>query len=190
MIQFLNMISVNDLRAGTTYEEDGQIFKVLSFEHIKMGRGSANIKVRVKNLRNGSTTEKGYTSGAMVSDITLDKKDFQFLYKDSGSAYFMDPRTFEQKTVPIKNLFGAEFLKEGETVWLQFYNDEALDLILPPKVILKVSDTDPGVKGNLASNVYKDAILSNGMSIRVPLFINIGDNIIVDTRDGSYTKRA
>ena len=102
----------------------------------------------------------------------------------------MDPRTFEQKTVPIKNLFGAEFLKEGETVWLQFYNDEALDLILPPKVILKVSDTDPGVKGNSASNVYKDAILSNGMSIRVPLFINTGDNIIVDTRDGSYTKRA
>lgn len=184
------MIFVNDLRAGATFEEDGQIFKVLNFEHIKMGRGSANIKVKVKNLRNGSTTEKGYTSGAMVSDIALDKKDLQFLYKDSGSVYFMDPRTFEQRIVPLKNLLGVEFLKEGETVTLQFYNDEGLDLILPPKVTLKVSVTDPGVKGNSASNVYKDAKLSNGMSIRVPLFINTGDSIIVDTRDGSYTKRA
>ena len=184
------MISVNDLRAGTTYEEDGNIFKVLTFEHIKMGRGSANIKVKVINLRSGSTTEKGFTNGASVNDIALDKREYQFLYKDSESAYFMDPRTFEQKTVPVKKLFGAEFLKEGETVSLQFYDDEALDLILPPKITLKVADTDPGVKGNSASNVYKDAKLENGMSVRVPLFINVNDSIVVDTRDGSYTKRA
>ena len=181
---------MNDLRAGATFEEDGQIFKVLNFEHIKMGRGSADIKVKVQNLRNGSLTEKGYTNGASVADINLDKREYQFLYKDSENIYFMDPRTFEQKTVPLKNLFGAEFLKEGETVSLQFYNDEALDLILPPKVTLKVADTDPGVKGNSASNVYKDATLENGITTRVPLFINIGDSIVVDTRDASYTKRA
>ncbi len=184
------MISVNDLRAGATFEENGDIFKVLSFEHIKMGRGSANIKVKVMNLRSGSTTEKGFTNGASVQDIALDKRDYQFLYKDSENAYFMDPRSFEQKQVPLKNLLGAEFLKEGETVSLQFYNDEALDLILPPKVTLKVADTDPGVKGNSASNVYKDAKLENGVTTRVPLFINIGDSIVVDTRDASYTKRA
>ncbi len=184
------MISVNDLRAGTTFEEDGNIFKVLSFEHIKMGRGSANIKVKVINLRSGSTTEKGFTNGASVQDITLDKRDYQFLYKDSENAYFMDPRSFEQKAVPLANLEGANFLKEGETVSLQFYNDEALDLILPPKITLKVADTDPGVKGNSASNVYKDATLENGITTRVPLFINIGDSIVVDTRDASYTKRA
>ena len=184
------MISVNDLRAGATFEDAGNIFKVLAFEHIKMGRGSANIKVKVINLRSGSTTEKGFTNGASVRDINLDKREYQFLYKDSDSAYFMDPRSFEQKTVPLKNLFGSKFLKEGESVSLQFYGDEALDLVLPPKITLKVTDTPPGVKGNSASNMYKDATLENGITTRVPLFINIGDSIVVDTRDASYTKRA
>ncbi len=184
------MISVNELRAGTAYEEDGNIYKVLSFEHIKMGRGSANIKVKVKNLRSGASTEKGYINNANVRDVNLEKKDYQFLYKDSEFAYFMDPRTYDQKNVPLKTLFGVEFLKEGETVSLQFFGDEALDLILPPKLTLKVADTTPGVKGNSASNMYKDATLENGITTRVPLFINIGDAIVVDTRDGSYTKRA
>lgn len=184
------MISVNDLRAGTSFEENNEIYKVLSFEHIKMGRGSANIKVKVKNLRSGASTEKGYTNGAMVQDINLEKKEYQFLYKDTDSAYFMDPRTFDQKIIPLKSLSGAAFLKEGETVFLEFYGDEPLDLILPPKITLKVVDTTPGVKGNSASNVYKDAVLENGMGVRVPLFIEIGDGVIIDTRDGSYTKRA
>ncbi|OGH12926.1 MAG: elongation factor P [Candidatus Levybacteria bacterium RIFCSPHIGHO2_01_FULL_40_10] len=184
------MVSVNELRAGSTFEEDENIFKVLAFEHIKMGRGSANIKVKVINLRNGSTTEKGYTNGAFVSDIMLSKREYQFLYKDGDSAYFMDPATFDQKEVPLKSLSNAIYLKEGETVSLQFFGDEALDLILPPKINLKVVDTAPGVKGNSASNVYKDATLENGITTRVPLFINNGDNIVVDTRDGSYTKRA
>ncbi|HCE31492.1 MAG: elongation factor P [Candidatus Levybacteria bacterium RIFCSPHIGHO2_02_FULL_39_36] len=184
------MISVNDLRAGITFEEGENIFKVLSFEHIKMGRGSANIKVKVKNLRSGATTEKGYTNGAFVKDIELQKKEFQFLYKEEQSAYFMDPVTFEQKQVPLKTLTGKKFLKEGEVVSLEFYQDEALDLILPPKITLKVVDTTPGVKGNSASNVYKDAQLENGMNVRVPLFVNIGEKIVVDTREGNYTKRA
>lgn len=184
------MISVNDLRSGATFEDGDNIFRVLSFEHIKMGRGSANIKVKVKNLRNGSTTEKGYTNGAFVNDIELKKKEYQYLYKDETSAYFMDPATFEQKQVPLKTLTGKEFLKEGEVISLEFYADEPIDLILPPKINLKVVDTTPGVKGNSASNVYKDAQLENGMNVRVPLFINIGDKIVVDTREGSYTKRA
>ncbi len=190
MIQFIVMISANDLRAGIAFEEDGQIFKVLNFEHIKMGRGSANIKVKVINLRSGSTTEKGFTNGASVNDIALDKREYQFLYKDAESAYFMDTASFEQKTISLKKLTGSEFLKEGEIVSLQFFGDEALDLLLPPKIILKIVDTTPGVKGNSAANVYKDAKLENGITTRVPLFINVGDSIAVDTRDGSYTKRA
>ncbi|OIP57380.1 MAG: elongation factor P [Candidatus Levybacteria bacterium CG_4_10_14_0_2_um_filter_36_16] len=184
------MISVNNLRSGVSFEEDGNIFKVVSFEHIKMGRGSANIKVKVRNLRSGSTTEKGYTNGAFVKDIYLEKKEFQFLYKDSVSAYFMDPRTFEQLSVPISNLPGQEYLSEGGTVILQFFGDEPIDLVLPPKVTIKVVETVPGTKGNSASNVYKDATLENGIKTRVPLFIEEGDSIIVDTRDGGYTKRA
>ncbi len=184
------MISVNELRAGATFEEDNNIYKVLSFEHIKMGRGSANIKVKVKNLRSGSTTEKGYTNGAFVQEINLVKREFQYLYKDAEYVYFMDPATFEQKTILIKNLSGVAYLKDGETIILEFYDDEPLDLVLPPKITLKVVDAAPNIKGNSASNVFKDAELENGIVARVPLFINAGDSVIIDTRDGTYTKRA
>lgn len=184
------MISVTDLKSGIAYEEDGQIFQVLSYEHIKMGRGSANIKVKVRNLQTGSTVEKSYISGANVKDIFLESRQLQFLYKDSDRAYFMDPRTYEQVEVPLKSLSGHEFLIEGDNAIVQMYGGEALALQLPPKVTLKVADTAPGVKGNSASNVYKDATLENGMHARVPLFIESGDSIVVDTRDGSYTKRA
>lgn len=184
------MISVTDLRSGTTYREAGDLLQVLSYEHIKMGRGSANIKVKVKNLKTGSIIEKGYTNGANVEDINLTNQEMQFLYKDSESASFMDPRTFEQKDIPLSNIDGKEFLVEGNNYTIQFFENDALGIILPPKVTLKVAETDPGVKGNSASNVYKDATLENGISVRVPLFINVGDSIVVDTRDKSYTKRA
>ncbi len=184
------MIGVQDLRAGTTFEEDGQIYVVLSYEHIKMGRGSANIKVKVRNLRTGSITEKGFTSGAQVHPARLQNKEYQFLYHDGEVAYFMDPESYEQKEVALKKLAGNEYLQEGSTVVLSLFEDEPLALQLPPKITLRIKDTAPGVKGNSASNVYKDATLENGMSIRVPLFINTGDEVVVDTRDGSYTKRA
>ena len=184
------MISVNDLRAGVTFEEDGSIYKVISFEHIKMGRGSANIKVKVRNLRSGSITEKGFTNGVVVKDIFLSKQEYQFLYKDSENAYFMDPITFEKKVVTLKAFAGTEYLKDGERATLSFFDDEPLDLILPPKATLKVVETDPGVKGDSASNMYKDAVLENGIKTRVPLFIDEGNSVVVDTRDGTYTKRA
>ncbi len=184
------MIPVQDLRSGTAFEEDGQIFQVISYEHIKMGRGSANIKVKVRNLRSGSITEKSFISGAQVAPAQLQNREYQFLYKDEENAFFMDPQTFDQQEVSLKKLHGHEFLQEGMTVVVQFYDDEALGMQLPPKITLKVSETAPGVKGNSASNVYKDATLENGMKVRVPLFINVGDEVVIDTRDGSYTRRA
>ncbi len=184
------MISVTDLKSGIAYEEDGQILQVMSYEHIKMGRGSANIKVKVRNLLSGSILEKSYINGANVKDIYLESRQLQFLYKDATTAYFMDPRSYEQVEVPLKSLGGHEFLIEGDNAIVQMNDGKALSLQLPPKVTLKVSDTAPGVKGNSASNVYKDATLENGMKVRVPLFINTGDSVVVDTRDGSYTKRA
>jgi elongation factor P len=184
------MTGVQDLRAGTTFLEEDQIFVVLSYEHIKMGRGSANIKVKVRNLRSGAITEKGYTSGAQVKPAPTQNKEYQFLYKDAETAFFMDPQSYDQQEVPLQKLIGSEYLQEGNTVVLQFYGEEPLSLQLPPKVTLRVADTPPGVKGNSASNVFKDATLENGMNVRVPLFINSGDEVVVDTRDGSYTKRA
>ncbi len=181
---------VQDLKAGATWIEDGNLFRVISYEHIKMGRGSATIKVKARNVRSGAVIEKGFTNGAQVNAVSVDKKDYQYLYKDGESAYFMNPATFDQVTAPLKVLDGSQFLQEGKNATLEFYGDEILGVVLPPKITLKVEETDPGLKGNSASNVYKDAVLENGIRTRVPLFINIGDSVVIDTRDGSYTKRA
>lgn len=185
-----SMISVTDLKSGAVFQEDNQIFQVLSYEHIKMGRGSANIKVKVRNIRSGATVERSFINGASVQEASLDKRELQFLYKDGEAAYFMNPSTYEQFSIPLNVLPGHEFLKDGENATVQFFDDEPLSLVLPPKATLQVTETPPGVKGNSASNMYKDATLENGMRVRVPLFINEGDRVVVDTRDGSYTKRA
>lgn len=184
------MLSVTSLRTGNSYEEDGNIFEVLSYEHIKMGRGSANVKLKVRNLRTGANTEKSFISNAQVNEIFLEKRKLQYLYKEADTACFMEPATFEQFSIPLKLLTGYEFLKEGEIVEIKFFEDEPLGLILPSKMTLRVVDAAPNVKGNSASNVYKEAVLENGIKVKVPLFVNSGDSIIVDTRDYSYTKRA
>lgn len=184
------MIGVTDMKAGTTYKEEGMLYQVLSYEHIKMGRGSANIKVRVKNLTNGSTVEKSYINGARVNDVTVIKRDLQYLYKDEDNAYFMNPDTYDQIVVPLKRIDGAQYLKEGETFSVSFLDEDVLSVILPPKMVFRVTDTAPGVKGNSATNVFKDAELENGIKTKVPLFISIGDAIRIDTRTGAYTEKA
>lgn len=184
------MISVTELRAGTFFEDQGNTFQVISYEHIKMGRGSANIKVRVKNLKTGGVLEKTFTNGAKVKSVSVLKKDLQFLYKDDDSAFFMDPKTFEQIDIPLDLADGHIFLKEGEAFNLSFLDDEPLSLNLPQKMEFKVEETGPSIKGNSSTNVFKDAILENGFKTKVPLFINVGSRIKVDTRTGAYTERA
>lgn len=184
------MLVVSELRAGTIFEENGTLWMVMSYEHIKLGRGSATIKVKVKNLRTGATTEKGFINGAKVNDVSVVKRDLQFLYKDQDLAYFMDPSSYEQISVPLKVIDGDEFLKEGQSYPVSFMGDEALSVLLSPKVDLKVVETAPGVKGNSASNVFKDAKLENGITVKVPLFIDEGDKVRIDTRTGQYTERA
>lgn len=184
------MISVTELRAGATYKEDGQLLQVVSYEHIKMGRGSANIKVKVKNLKTGSTVEKSYINGAKVDNVQVLKKDLQFLYKDDEKAYFMNNATYEQVEVLLVTVPDHQYLKEGETFNVSFLGDEALTVTLPPKMVFKVVDTAPGIKGNSATNVFKDATLENNIKTKVPLFINIGESIRIDTRTGSYSEKA
>jgi elongation factor P len=185
------MIVVTELRAGTIFEENGSLLQVLSYEHIKMGRGSANIKVKVKNLRSGTTTEKSFINGAKVNDVLVFKRDLQYLYKDSDNAYFMNPQTFEQIEIPLK-LMGNDvyYLKEGDSFNISFLDKEALSINLPPKMVFKVFETAPGVKGNSATNVFKDAVLENGLTAKVPLFIKTGDRVRIDTRTGAYTEKA
>lgn len=184
------MISVTDLRAGIAYEEDGQFLTVISYEHIKMGRGSANIKVKVKNIKTGSIVEKSYINGAKVQDILVPKKEMQFLYKDDDSAYFMDQQTYEQTTILLKNLPEHVYLKDGMSFPVSFLQGEPLSVLLPPKMEFKVVETAPGAKGNSATNVFKEAVLENGLTTRVPLFITTNDSIRVDTRTGAYSEKA
>lgn len=185
------MIGVTELRAGTIFEENGNLLMVLSYEHIKMGRGSANIKVRVKNVKTGSTIDKSFINGAKVNDVLVLKKDLQYLYKDPEGAYFMNPISFEQVSIPLKIIGNdAHYLKEGESFNISFLGDEALSVNLPPKMIFEVSDTAPGVKGNSATNVFKDATLANGLTVKVPPFIKVGDKVKVDTRTGAYSEKA
>ncbi len=185
------MISVTELRAGTIFEENGNLLGVLSYEHIKMGRGSANIKVKVKNLRTGTTIDKSFINGAKVNNVNVFKKDLQYLYKDEESAYFMNPSTFEQIDVPLKLInYEKDYLKEGYNFSISFLGDEPLSLTLLPKMEFEVSETALGVKGNSATNVFKDAILENGLKIKVPLFVNTGHRIRVDTRTGAYSEKA
>jgi elongation factor P len=184
------MFGVTDLRAGTTYQEDGQYFVVISYAHIKMGRGSANIKLKVRNLKTGSITDKSYINGAKVQKAEVAKKDMQYLYKDDESVYFMDPQTYEQVTIAIKLVPEHVYLKEGEAFTVSFLDGEALSLELPPKMTFRVADTAPGAKGNSATNVFKEATLENGLVTKVPLFIDVDELIRVDTRTGAYCEKA
>ncbi|MBI2036632.1 elongation factor P [Candidatus Microgenomates bacterium] len=185
------MISVTDLRPGTAFTDNGQIFRVLAYEHIKLGRGSANIKVKVKNLRSGTVNEKSFINGARVDEANLTRKKYQFLYKDNANAYFMDEASYEQVPVSLNMLRqDALYLKEGMSVLLLFVGSEPLSIELPPKMEFVIKETGPNVKGNSATNIFKDAVLENGLSVRVPLFMNEGDRILLDTRTGQYAERA
>lgn len=183
------MISVTNLKAGTIFEDQGQIFKVLSYEHIKVGRGSANIRVKVKNIRTGSTIEKSFINGAKVNGVSIENRELQFLYKDEEAAFFMNPSTFEQFSIPLNVLDDHMYLKEGGNFSISFLGAEPLFLNLPPKMEFNVSETGAGVRGNTATNVFKDATLENGLKTKVPLFIKAGDKIKIDTRTGVYTER-
>ena len=185
------MIGVTDLRAGQAYEEDGQYLTVLSYEHIKMGRGSANIKVKVRNIKSGSIVEKSYINGAKVQDVQVVKREMQFLYKDDEVSNFMDAATYEQITIPLKVVPDDHiYFKEGESFPVSFLKGEPISVLLPPKMTFTVAEAAPGAKGNSSTNVFKEAILENGLKTKVPLFINTGDKIRVDTRTGAYSEKA
>ncbi|MEK9185364.1 MAG: elongation factor P [Patescibacteria group bacterium] len=184
------MIVVQDLRNGVAFLMDGAPYMCLKYEHVKMGRGSATIRIKAKNLLTGATTEKSFINSAKVEDINTLRRPMQYLYFDSAQYVFMDPKTYEQ--VNISESVTAEegrYLQEGTQVNVMFWDERPLWIELPPKMEFTIKETDPGVKGNSVSNLYKDAVLDNGIRTRVPLFINEGDKVLVDTRDGSYAER-
>lgn len=184
------MLSASKLRNGVTYEENGVPYRVMDYQHKHLSRGSGTIKLKVRDLTSGKLLAKTYKSGDSVQDILVERKELQYLYHDDDGYYFMDPSTFAQMEMPSSVIeSGAAYLREGENVWILFWDERALDLDLPPKVNMKIIECDPGEKGNSTSNVYKDAMVEGGLKVRVPLFINLGDKVRIDTRTGSYVER-
>jgi elongation factor P len=183
-------IPVNDLRAGTVFQDSQGTWLVESFEHIKMGRGSATIKVKAKNIRTGAIAEKSFISGNKVEEGEVEKKKVQYLYTAEENSHFMDPLTFDQFSVlskVIKDL--PKYIKEGQEVEALFLGSELVSVELPKNVVLAVTEAAPGERGNSVSNLMKEATVETGLSVQVPLFVEVGDKIKVDTRTGSYLER-
>ena len=184
------MIDVNDLRKGVTFELDGQIFKVLEYSHNKPGRGNATIRTKLYNLRSGANIERTFQSGDRVQDIRLDHHQVQFLYKDGELYYFMDNENYEQTRLTADQVGEARlYLTENMNVEVLFFNQQPVAVEVPLFVELEVAQTEPGVKGDTAAGGTKPATLESGVTIQVPLFINEGDRVKVDTRTGSYIER-
>ncbi len=184
------MISVTEMRKGTIVELDGEIYRVLEYHHHKPGRGNAIIRTKLRNLRSGATIERTFTSGERVQDVRLDHHTVQYLYRDGDLYYFMDTETFEQPALRADVLGDAvNYLTEGITVELETYQGEPIAIELPTTVDLKVVEAEPGVAGDTAASATKQVVLETGLKLQVPLFINEGDVVRVDTRDGSYVTR-
>jgi elongation factor P len=184
------MIDVNDLRKGVTFEFDGHLYKVTDYHHHKPGRGNATIRIKARNLVTGANIEKTFQSGDRVQDIRLDFHNVQYLYTDGEFYHFMDLDTYEQPAVKADILGDdALYLKEEMEVKLTFYNGEPLDIDFPISVDLKVVYAETAVRGDTATGVTKKVKTETGLEVQVPNFVEEGDVIRVDTRNGSYLTR-
>lgn len=184
------MINVNTFKPGITFQENGDIFSVLSASHSKQGRGQATVKAKVKNLRTGSTTVKSYTGGDKVESAHIDKKDMDYLYNDGANIVLMDQQTFEQIEIPlVKVEWELNFLKEGNKVMVRLFGSEVLDIELPTNIELLVTEAPEAIKGNTQNNPQKKIILETGFELEAPMFIKEGETIIVSSEDGKYVGR-
>jgi elongation factor P len=184
------MIDVNELRKGVTFTMDDELYRVIDYNHYKPGRGKAVIRTKLRNLRTGATLDKTFISGDRVQDIRLDHQTVQYLYRDENFYYFMDVRTFEQFPLGQAILEESEpYLVENMEIELSRYEGEPLDVELPITVDLRVVQAPPGFAGDTATGATKEVTLETGLKLQVPLFIEEGDVLRIDTRDGRYVTR-
>lgn len=185
------MISTNDLKNGITIEYEGNIYVVMDTQHVKPGKGAAIVKAKLKNLRTGAIFEQTFNAGVKVATAHIEKQLMQYLYNMNDVYYFMNMDTYEQLELNADAVSeNAKFLKENLEVYITSYNGEILGLDLPDKVELVVTHTEPAVKGNTTTNAMKDATLETGLVVRVPLFIEENETIVISTSDGKYVSRA
>ena len=183
-------ITTNDLKNGITLELDNGLFTVVAFQHVKPGKGGAFVRTKIRNLRNGAVIEKTFNAGIRVEQAILDKRDMQFLYKDGNDFVFMDTESYDQQTIPPSALGdAADYLVEQAMAIIAFYNGEIVTVEIPASAELVIAETEPGIQGDRVSGATKPATLETGKVIKVPLFINVGDKVKVDTRTGDYVTR-
>ncbi len=184
------MITTGELKKNTIILLDGELYKILDYQHVKQGRGSAVARLTLRNLRTGATTERTFPSGTKFEDVELDRQTVQFQYRDGDTYHFMDTASYEQVALSDADVGAARhYLREQDSVDLLSYDGQAIDLELPTAVALEVAWTEPGVRGDTASAANKPATMDTGLVVNVPLFVNIGDKIKVDTRTGGYIER-
>ena len=185
------MIETNDFRSGTAFEMDGKLVTIVNVEHIKLARAGAIIKAKLRNIRDGAIYEQSFRSGEKFKAVRIEKSEATYLYRDGDIFYFMDSQTYDQ--IPLNGSQVEDvlpFLKESNPVNLLRYESEVMGVELPITLELEVTETEPGVRGDTVSGVTKPATLETGAVVQVPLFVNQGDRIRVDTRSGSYLERA
>lgn len=183
-------ITTNDLKNGITLELENGLFQVVEFQHVKPGKGAAFVRTKLRNVRTGNVFEKTFNAGIRVEQAVLDKKDMQFLYRDGDDYVFMDTESYDQMTVaPVALGDAADYMVESMVAIIAIHNGEIVSVEIPASVELTVANTEPGVQGDRVSGARKPAELETGKTIQVPLFINVGDRIKVDTRSGEYITR-
>lgn len=185
------MISTNDFKTGVTVEIDGDIWQVVEFQHVKPGKGSPFVRAKIKNLKTNATLERTFDAGEKLPRAHLETREMNYLYNDGDMYTFMDNETYDQLTL-TKDILGdgVLYLKENATCLVQTFNGLVLQVQLPNSVVLEIVETDPGVRGDTATGGTKVAKLETGATVKVPLFVQQGEKIIVDTRTGSYMQRA
>ncbi|HWF16625.1 MAG TPA: elongation factor P [Acidimicrobiales bacterium] len=184
-------VSTNDLKNGMSLDLPEGLFSVVEFQHVKPGKGGAFVRTKLKNVRSGAVIERTYRADEKLEQAIIDKRDMQFLYRDGADFVFMDTTTYEQMNAAPDLLGDApSYLKEGDEAILQMYNGEIVGVDLPAAVELTVTETEPGMQGDRVSGARKPATLQTGLTVQVPLFVNIGDVLKVDTRSGEYLTRA
>lgn len=185
------MATTADFKNGMCLDIDGNYFFIVEFLHVKPGKGPAFVRTKLKNVRTGRVLDKTWNSGVKVNEVRIERRPYQFLYKDEMGYNFMHTETFEQIAVNGDSIDGVQFLKEGDIceAMVEASTEEILTCEMPVNVVLEITYTEPGIKGDTATNTLKPATLETGAEVRVPLFCNTGDKVKIDTRDGSYVER-
>lgn len=183
-------ININDIKNGMTVIIDNNLYIIQEFQHVKPGKGPAFVRIKLRNLRTGSTTEETFNTNIKITRAHIDRMPMQYLYANGDNYVFMDMQDYSQIELPLSQIEEeSKYLTENSEVDILYFNNEMLGINLPEKVELEVVKTEPGIKGNTATTATKEAVLNTGVTIRVPLFINEGDIVIVSTKDGKYVSR-